>query len=116
MKEAFNTYDSYEPKVSSTTMRISILEDRMKSMEKMLRLYEERINIKEEEKFNELKNIESNNTIISKLNKKIKNLENKINDITIQKQKSEEENNKIINALNERIRNLEEIIKSNNQK
>ena len=47
MKEVFNTYD-YEPKINSTTMRLSVLEDRMKSLEKMLRLFEERINIKEE--------------------------------------------------------------------
>ena len=115
MKEGLNTFD-YEPKKTSTTMRISILEDRMKSMEKMLRLYEERINLKEEEKLNEIKNLESNNAIISKLNKKIKNLENKLNDLTIQKQKTDEENSKTINSLNERIKNLEEIIKLNNIK
>ena len=115
MKEDFNTYD-YEPKVNSTIMRISFLEDRMKSLEKMLRLYEERINIKEEEKMNETKTLESNNILVAKLNKKIKNLEKKLDDITIQKQKTEEENIKTINSLNERIKNLEEIIKINNQK
>ena len=115
MKEDFNTYD-YEPKVNSTIMRISFLEDRMKSLEKMLRLYEERINIKEEEKMNETKTLESNNILVTKLNKKIKNLEKKLDDITIQKQKTEEENIKTINSLNERIKNLEEIIKINNQK
>ena len=40
MKEVFNTYD-YEHKINSTTMRVSVLEDRMKSLEKMLRLFEE---------------------------------------------------------------------------
>jgi len=114
MKEVFNTYD-YEPKMNSTTMRISVLEDRTKSLEKMLRLFEERINIKEEEKMNDIKTIESNNIIISKLNKKIKNLEKKLDEITIQKQKSEEENERTINSLNERIKNLEEIIKMNNK-
>ena len=49
MKEVFNTYD-YEPKINSTTMRLSVLEDRMKSLEKMLRLFEERINIKKTDK------------------------------------------------------------------
>jgi len=112
MKEVFNTYD-YEPKINSTTMRLSVLEDRMKSLEKMLRLFEERINIKEEEKMNDIKTIESNNIIITKLNKKIKNLEKKLDDITIQKKKAEEENEKTINSLNERIKNLEEIIKMN---
>ena len=114
MKEVFNTYD-YEPKMNSTTMRISVLEDRTKSLEKMLRLFEERINIKEEEKMNDIKTIESNNIIITKLNKKIKNLEKKLDEITIQKQKSEEENERTINSLNERIKNLEEIIKMNNK-
>ena len=114
MKEVFNTYD-YEPKMNSTTMRISVLEDRTKSLEKMLRLFEERISIKEEEKMNDIKTIESNNIIITKLNKKIKNLEKKLDEITIQKQKSEEENERTINSLNERIKNLEEIIKMNNK-
>ena len=40
----------------------------------MLRLFEERINLKEEEKLDEIKNIESSTNIINKLNKKIKNL------------------------------------------
>ena len=113
MKEVYNTYES-EPKINSTIMRISVLEDRMKSLEKMLRLYEERINIKEEEKINEIKSLESNNAIISKLTKKIKNLEKKVEDMTIQKLKAEAENSKIVNDLNERIKNLEEIIKMNN--
>ena len=125
MKEIYNTYDSevinlhqnYQqnyPK-NSTTIRISILEDRTKSLEKMLRLLEDRLNLKEEEKFTELKTFESNNAIISKLNKKIKNLENKLNDITIQKQKMEEENKKTISELNDRIKILEEKIKFNSE-
>ena len=119
MKDQLSSYD-YEPlnfqKVNSTTMRISILEDRTKSLEKMLRLFEERLNIKEEEKFNEMKTYETNNAIISKLTKKIKNLERQMNEMAIQKQKTEEENNKTINALNERIKILEEQIKINNEK
>ena len=35
-------------KINSTTMRISVLEDRTKSLEKMLRLFEERLNLKED--------------------------------------------------------------------
>ena len=69
MKDQFNSYD-YEPinfqKINSTTMRISILEDRTKSLEKMLRLFEERLNIKEEEKLNDMKTYDSNNAMISK--------------------------------------------------
>ena len=113
MKEAYNLYER-EPKINSTVMRISVLEDRMKSLEKMLRLYEERINIKEEEKINEIKSLESNNAIISKLTKKVKNLEKKVEDMTIQKLKAEAENSKIIEDLNKKIKNLEEIIKMNN--
>ena len=119
MKEQLSSYE-YEPinfqKVNSTTMRISILEDRTKSLEKMLRLFEERLNIKEEEKFNEMKTYESNNALISKMTKKIKNLEKQVNEMAIQKQKTEEENNKTINELNERIKILEEQIKINNEK
>ena len=59
-------------KINSTTMRISVLEDRTKSLEKMLRIFEERLNLKEEEKATDLKNIESNSNLINKLNKKIK--------------------------------------------
>ena len=113
MKEAYNLYER-EPKINSTVMRISVLEDRMKSLEKMLRLNEERINIKEEEKINEIKSLESNNAIISKLTKKVKNLEKKVEDMTIQKLKAEAENSKIIEDLNKKIKNLEEIIKMNN--
>ena len=131
MKEEYNTYD-YELdknikssinkyskdyiKINSTTMRISVLEDRTKSLEKMLRLFEERLNIKEEEKLNELKNIESNVTLINKLNKKIKNLEKQLIDITNQKKISDEQNEKKILDLNDRIKTLEEQIKSNNEK
>ena len=131
MKEEYNTYD-YELdknikssinkyskdyiKINSTTMRISVLEDRTKSLEKMLRLFEERLNIKEEEKLNELKNLESNVTLINKLNKKIKNLEKQLIDITNQKKISDEQNEKKILDLNDRIKTLEEQIKSNNEK
>ena len=131
MKEEYNTYD-YELdknikssinkyskdyiKINSTTMRISVLEDRTKSLEKMLRLFEERLNIKEEEKLNELKNLESNVTLINKLNKKIKNLEKQLIDITNQKKISDEQNEKKILDLNDRLKTLEEQIKSNNEK
>ena len=75
-------------------MRISVLEDRTKSLEKMLRLFEERLNLKEEEKFSEIKNIESTSNIINKLNKKIKYLEKQIQDLLTQKQISYEQNEK----------------------
>ena len=99
-------------KINSTTMRISVLEDRTKSLEKMLRLFEERLNLKEEEKANDLKNIESNSNLINKLNKKIKYLEKQLTDFVAQKQISDQENEKKIEKLNERILFLETQIKN----
>ena len=99
-------------KINSTTMRISVLEDRTKSLEKMLRLFEERLNLKEEEKANDLKNIESNSNLINKLNKKIKYLEKQLTDFVAQKQISDQENEKKIEKLNDRIQFLETQIKN----
>ena len=113
IKTSISKYSKDYSKINSTTMRISVLEDRTKSLEKMLRLFEERLNIKEEEKLNELKSIESNVTIINKLNKKIKILEKQLNDLTNQKKLSDEENEKKILELNNKIKNLEEQIQSN---
>ena len=99
-------------KINSTSMRISVLEDRTKSLEKMLRLFEERLNLKEEEKANDLKNIQSNSNLINKLNKKIKYLEKQLTEFTAQKQISDQENEKKIEKLNERIQFLETQIKN----
>ena len=93
-------------------MRISVLEDRTKSLEKMLRLFEERLNLKEEEKANDLKGIESNSNLINKLNKKIKYLEKQLTEFIAQKQISDQENEKKIGKLNERIQFLEAQIKN----
>ena len=87
-------YNKNQIKINSTTMRILVLEDRTKSLEKMLRLFKERINLKEEEKLAEIKNIETSTNIINKLNKKIKNLEKQIKEIMIQSQIKEEQNAK----------------------
>lgn len=100
-------YNQKQIKINSTTMRISVLEDRTKSLEKMLRLFEERINLKEEEKLAEIKNMESSVNIINKLNKKIKNLEKQIQEITTQKHLIEEENKKKFDELYARIEVLE---------
>ena len=100
-------------KINSTTMRISVLEDRTKSLEKMLRLFEERLNLKEEEKFSEIKNIESTSNIINKLNKKIKYLEKQIKELITQKQISDEQNDKKFSELKSRIKFLENQIKKN---
>ena len=100
-------YNKNQIKINSTTMRISVLEDRTKSLEKMLRLFEERLNLKEEEKLAEIKNIESSTNIINKLNKKIKNLEKQIKEITTQNQIKEEQNAKKIAELTARVDFLE---------
>ena len=115
-EENFKMDDKYNNnvKINSTTMRISVLEDRTKSLEKMLRLFEERINLKEEEKLNDMKNIESNSNLINKLNKKIKNLEKKLEDFMEQKKASDQKNEKIIYELTERIKFLEETKKNKN--
>ncbi len=100
-------------KINSTTMRISVLEDRTKSLEKMLRLFEERLNLKEEEKLTEIKNIESSTNIINKLNKKIKYLEKQLKDYITQKQITDEENNKKIKELTLRVKVLEGQVNTN---
>ena len=100
-------YNKNQIKINSTTMRISVLEDRTKSLEKMLRLFEERLNLKEEEKLAEIKNIESSINIVNKLNKKIKNLEKQIKEITTQNQIKEEQNAKKIAELKARVDFLE---------
>ena len=109
-KKSLRINDKYNQKpikINSTTMRISVLEDRTKSLEKMLRLFDERIHLKEEEKLEEIKNMESSTNIIIKLNKKIKNLEKQIKEITTQKQLIEEENKKKFDELYARIEVLE---------
>ena len=108
-----NEYSKTFVNINSSTIRISILEDRTKTLEKMIRLIEERLNMKEEEKLNELKTIESNNVIINKLNKKINNLENKLKEFEHQKKISDEEYNKKISYLNEKIKYLEEHLSIN---
>lgn len=94
-------------------MRISVLEDRTKSLEKMLRLFEERLNLKEEEKLTEIKNIESSTNIINKLNKKIKYLEKQLKEYITQKQISDEENSKKIKELTIRVKVLEGQVNTN---
>ena len=101
-------------KINSMSMRILALEDRTKTLEKMIRLIEVRLNAKGEEKLNELRTIESNNAIINKLNKKIKYLENKLKDFETQKKICDEEYNKTIFSLKEKIQNLEEQLNINN--
>ena len=100
-------YNKNHIKINSTTMRISVLEDRTKSLDKMQRLFEERLNLKEEEKLAEIKNIESSTNIINKLNKKLKNLEKQIKEITAQNQIKEEQNAKKIAELTARVDFLE---------
>ena len=103
-----DNFNRASSKINSTTMRISVLEDRTKSLEKMLRLFEERLNLKEEEKLSEIKNLETSTNIINKLNKKIKNLESQLKEIINQKQITDKENSQKIAELTSRIEFLEE--------
>lgn len=100
--------------VSSSSMRLSVLEDKTKSLEKMIRLFEERLTIKEEQKLNDMKNSESSLTIINNLNKKVIYLEKQLNDFITQKNISDRENQEIISNLNKKILSLESQIKNQN--
>ena len=99
---------------NSTTMRISILEDRTKTLEKMIKLLEERLNMKEEEKLNELKTIESDNAITNKLNKKISSLNEKIKYLEDHLNINKNKENDIKNQNDLNLENLNELIKNNN--
>ena len=82
----------------SNDYRMSNLEERISSLEKMLRYFDEFINLKEEEKKDN-----QNNTLVKPLIKKINLLEKDIQSL----EKEKEENKKIIHELNDKIINLE---------
>ena len=104
----------YSSNALDPSIRITLLEDKTKSLEKTLRLFEDRLTIKEEQKINEIKNSESSLTIISNLNKKITYLENQLNEFIKQKNISDIENQKIISNLNNKILTLESQINNIN--
>ena len=101
----------------STQMRMSNIESRLTTMEKMMKYFDEFLHLKEEEKMNNLTSLEFSSNIpinVNELLAKINNLEKKLDLIQKQKQQSDIENEKIIQKLNNKIEFLEKIINSNN--
>ena len=99
----------------STQMRMSNIESRLTTMEKMMKYFDEFIHLKEEEKMNNLNSLElSSNIQVNELILKINNLEKKLDLMQKQKQQSDIENEKIIKNLNDKIEFLEKLINTNN--
>ena len=99
----------------STQMRMSNIESRLTTMEKMMKYFDEFIHLKEEEKMNNLNSLElSSNIPVNELILKINNLEKKLDLMQKQKQQSDIENEKIIKNLNDKIEFLEKLIDTNN--
>ena len=99
----------------STQMRMSNIESRLTTMEKMMKYFDEFIHLKEDEKMNNLNSLElSSNIPVNELILKINNLEKKLDLMQKQKQQSDIENEKIIKNLNDKIEFLEKLINTNN--
>ena len=112
-----NSYNNNDNNLISSNMRMSNIESRLNTMEKMMKYFDEFIHLKEEEKLNNLTSLEISSDIHSYLNDlitKINKLEKEIDNLKKQKQKSEIENSKTIENLKNKINFLEEII--NNKK
>ena len=100
----------------SANMRMSNMECRLNTMEKMMKYFDEFIHLKEEEKMNKLNSLEISSSIPSNINDlvfKVNKLENELNIIKKQKQMVEFENSKKIENLMNRIKLLENIISKN---
>ena len=100
----------------SSQMRMSNIESRLTTIEKMMKYFDEFIHLKEEEKMNNLTSLELSSNIpinVNELLSKINTLEKKLDLLQKQKQKTDIENEKIIKNLNNKIEFLEKIINSN---
>ena len=101
----------------SNQMRMSNIESRLTTMEKMMKYFDEFIHLKEEEKINNLNSLELSSNIPSNVNEmmnKINNLEKKLALMQKQKQQSDIENEKIIKNLTNKIDFLEKLINTQN--
>ena len=101
----------------SNQMRMSNIESRLTTMEKMMKYFDEFIHLKEEEKINNLNSLELSTNIpmnVNELINKINNLEKKLAIMQKQKQQSDIENEKIIKNLTNKIDFLEKLINTNN--
>ena len=100
----------------SNQMRMSNIESRLTTMEKMMKYFDEFIHLKEEEKINNLTALELSSNIpinINELLNKINHLEKKLDLLQKQKQQSDIENEKMIKNLNNKIDFLEKLINTN---
>lgn len=88
----------------SSELRVASLECRIETLEKMVKFYDELINLKNEERKNEF--YISNNETISMFNAKIEQLENKIDKMT-------QSNNEKIKEINDKIEHIYKIIEDN---
>ena len=101
----------------SNQMRMSNIESRLTTMEKMMKYFDEFIHLKEEEKINNLNSLELSSNIPTNVNEmmnKINNLEKKLALMQKQKQQSDIENEKIIKNLTNKIDFLEKLINTQN--
>jgi hypothetical protein len=101
----------------SSNMRMSNIEIRLNTMEKMMKYFDEFIHLKEEEKLNNINSLELSANIPQYLNdllNKVDKLEKEINNLKKQKQISDIEHAKTIENLNNKIQFLEKIVTNNN--
>ena len=97
----------------SSNMRMSNIESRLNTMEKMMKYFDEFIHLKEEEKINNLNSLEISTNIPTYLNdllNKVDKLEKELNSIKKQKHIAD----KTIENLTNKIQILENIINNNN--
>ena len=97
----------------SSNMRMSNIESRLNTMEKMMKYFDEFIHLKEEEKINNLNSLEISTNIPTYLNdllNKVDKLEKELNNIKKQKHIAD----KTIENLTNKIQILENIINNNN--
>lgn len=100
----------------SSKMRMSNIESRLNTMEKMMKYFDEFIHLKEEEKLNNLTSLEISSNIpsyIKDLVSKINRLEKELDTIKKQKEISENKNAKMIEKLSNKINFLEQMINNN---
>ena len=97
----------------SSNMRMSNIESRLNTIEKMMKYFDEFIHLKEEEKINNLNSLEISTNIPTYLNyllNKVDKLEKELNNIKKQKHIAD----KTIENLTNKIQILENIINNNN--
>ena len=106
-------YSNDNNNLISSNMRMSNIESRLNTMEKMMKYFDEFIHLKEEEKINNLNSLEISTNIPTYLNdllNKVDKLEKELNNFKKQKHIAD----KTIENLTNKIQILENIINNNN--